>query len=128
MIRSYRDLLVWQRAMALAESCYRLTGRLPSRETYGLSSQVRRCAVSVPANIAEGHARLHRGDYIRYLSIARGSLSELETLLVLSGVSRAEELHAYAYRPHQVAKDAHEVEMLQRAVDATVRGFDDAVR
>lgn len=83
MIRSYRDLVVWQRAMALAEYCYRLTGALPPRETYGLSSQVRRSAVSVPANIAEGHARLHRKDYIRYLSIARGSLSELETLLVL---------------------------------------------
>lgn len=84
MIRSYRDLVVWQRAMELAECCYRVTAMLPQNELYGLSSQIRRSAVSVPANIAEEHGRLHRKDYLRYLSIARGSLSELQTLLALS--------------------------------------------
>lgn len=84
MIRSYRDLIVWQRAMELAESCYRIGATLPTDERYGLVDQIRRSAVSIPANIAEGHGRLHRGDYLRFLSIARGSLAELRTLLLLS--------------------------------------------
>ena len=69
--------------MDLVVSCYRLTRRLPAEERYGLVSQVRRASVSVPANIAEGHARTHRGDYLRHLSIARGSTAELQTLLDL---------------------------------------------
>jgi four helix bundle protein len=84
MIRSYRDLIVWQRAIQLAENCYRIAATLPPHEAFGLANQLRRSAVSVPANIAEGHGRLHRRDYLRYLSIARGSLFELQTLLHLT--------------------------------------------
>ena len=83
-IHSYRDLVVWQRAMALVRSAYELSRILPPEELYGLSSQLRRAAVSVPANIAEGHGRVHRGEYVHHLSIARGSLYEVETLLLLS--------------------------------------------
>jgi four helix bundle protein len=83
-IRSYRDLDVWQQAMTLVEQVYRVSAVLPASERYGLTSHVQRAAVSVPANIAEGHARRHRGDYVHHLSIARGSLAEVETHLILA--------------------------------------------
>lgn len=83
-IQSYRDLKVWQRAMDLAESCYRATRRFPRDELYGMVSQIRRAAASVPANIAEGHGRNSRGEYIQFLRIAQGSLKELETHVLLA--------------------------------------------
>lgn len=82
--RTYRQLEVWQRAMELAEQIYELTSGFPSSERFGLISQLQRASVSIPANIAEGYGRSHRGDYLRHLSIARGSLMELETHLTLS--------------------------------------------
>lgn len=84
MIRSYRDLRVWQWAVDLSIECYRATKRLPKDELYGLVSQIRRAAVSVAANIAEGHGRKHLGDYLHHLSVASGSLMELETHLLIS--------------------------------------------
>lgn len=84
MIKSYRDLKVWQKAVDLAVECYRLTSRLPRSEMYGLTSQIQRSAVSIPANIAEGHGREHLGDYLHHLSAANGSLMELETHLLIS--------------------------------------------
>jgi len=83
-IQSYRDLLVWQKAMQVVVECYRLSDLFPKTETYGLASQLRRAAVSVPANIAEGHGREHLGDYLHHLSIANGSLMEVETHLLLA--------------------------------------------
>jgi four helix bundle protein len=80
----YRELLVWQRAMALAEEVYRLTQRLPREERYGLTAQMRRSARSVAANIAEGYGRGRTGEYRRHLGIAAGSLLELETDLELA--------------------------------------------
>ncbi len=84
-IKSYRDLLTWQKAMDLAKGVYRLTRKLPKEETYGLVSQMRRAAVSVPSNIAEGHARNTPGEFAQFLGQARGSLAELETQLLLAG-------------------------------------------
>lgn len=87
-VRSYRDLQVWQRAMDLVVRSYKLTSVLPRNETYGLASQIQRAATSIPANIAEGHGREHLGDYLHHLSIANGSLMELEThILVASRLS-----------------------------------------
>ncbi|MDR3722664.1 MAG: four helix bundle protein [Candidatus Acidoferrales bacterium] len=83
-IKSYRDLLVWQRSMDLVVVSYEVAKLLPHHENFGLISQIRRAAVSIPANIAEGHGRRHRGDYLHQLSIARGSLLELETHLLIS--------------------------------------------
>ncbi len=83
MIASYRDLAVWQRAMELAALVYKLTARLPREEIYGLSSQLQRAAVSIPSNIAEGHARESTKEYLRYLLVSRGSMAELETQLLL---------------------------------------------
>jgi four helix bundle protein len=84
-IRSYRDLIVWQKAMDLVVEIYRLTDRFPRTEQYGLVSQMTRAAVSVPANIAEGSGRGgSRREYEHFLGIARGSLMEVETLLELA--------------------------------------------
>ncbi len=82
-VRSYRDLVVWKKGMALAASVYRLTRQLPKHEEYRISGQMIRAATSVPANIAEGHGRGTRRDYAHFVSIAKGSLAELETFLLL---------------------------------------------
>ena len=83
-VKSYRDLKVWNQAMELVILCYQLTSKFPKTEIYGLSSQIQRAAVSIPANIAEGKGRVHLGDYIYHLSIANGSLKELETHLLIA--------------------------------------------
>lgn len=83
-LRSYRELDVWQRAMELCVASHRVADALPAVQRYGLGSQIRRSATSVPANIAEGYGRVHRGDYLHHLSIARGSLKELETHLLIA--------------------------------------------
>jgi four helix bundle protein len=83
MVTSYQDLDVWQRAIDLVEECYRLSALLPKDEVYGMSSQIRRAAVAIPANIAEGFGRDQTGSYIHFLRIALGSARELETHLVI---------------------------------------------
>lgn len=91
----YRSLKVWQRAMELTLASYGVVSRLPSVEKYDMGSQIRRSAVSVPANIAEGYARENPGEFLHHLAIAAGSLAELQTLLTLSGqlgYSAAEQL------------------------------------
>ena len=82
--RHYRDLLVWQKAMELARAIYRETEAFPKTEMYGLQSQMRRAAVSVPSNIAEGHGRLNDGHFRQFLATSRGSLFELQTQMELS--------------------------------------------
>lgn len=83
-VRSYRDLLVWQQAMDLAVATYDLTQSWPKDELYGLTSQARRAAVSICANIAEGYGRETRASYIQFLRISQGSLKELETHLIIA--------------------------------------------
>ncbi len=83
-IKSHRDLAVWQLGMDITERVYHLTRSFPREETYGLSSQIRRAAASIPANIAEGNARSSTKEYLRHLSVAVGSLAEAETFLELA--------------------------------------------
>ena len=83
-VRSYRDLMVWQKSIDLTVRTYELTRRFPAEERYGLTSQMRRAAASVPANIAEGRERRTTGEFLQFLGIARGSLAEIETFLTLS--------------------------------------------
>ena len=78
-MKTYRELLVWQKSMLLVIEIYKLSKSFPKDESYGLTSQIRRCAVSVPSNIAEGYGRNSTSDYIRFLNIATGSLYELQT-------------------------------------------------
>ena len=83
-VKNYRDLLVWKQGIELVKLIYRITQQFPKEEIYGLTSQIRRCAVSIPSNIAEGHARDSLKEYIQFLSIAAGSLAELQTQLVIA--------------------------------------------
>ena len=82
-IKTYKDLLVWQKAMELVKEIYRLTTEFPKDEVYGLRSQMERAAVSVPSQIAEGYMRKHRKEYIQFLSISLGSAAELETQILV---------------------------------------------
>jgi four helix bundle protein len=84
MITSHKDLIVWQKSIALASRVYAATRRLPSEERFGLAQQLRRAAISIASNIAEGAARRTRAEFIQYLHIARGSLSELETQIMIA--------------------------------------------
>ncbi|HQR35998.1 MAG TPA: four helix bundle protein [Blastocatellia bacterium] len=118
-IESYRDLLVWQKAMDLVVECYKFVSELPKNETYGLISQVQRSAVSIPANIAEGQGRDHLGDYLRHLSIANGSLKELETHLLL--------IERLGYRPENDAAPllikCNEVGKMLSGLSKSLRGI-----
>lgn len=84
MSHGYRDLLAWQRAMELTKIIYRLTETFPQRERFGLCDQLRRAAVSVPSNIAEGYGRASRGEYVQFLGHSRGSAFEIETQLLVA--------------------------------------------
>ena len=83
-INSFRDLRVWQAGIDLVEEVYRITQTFPKQESYGLTSQMQRAAVSIPSNIAEGHTREHSKEYLHYLSMAQASLAELETQLEIA--------------------------------------------
>lgn len=83
-VRRYSDLVAWQRAIDLVEEVYQITKAFPKEEIYGLTGQLRRAAVSVPSNIAEGQSRSSR-EFVRYLSMGHGSLSEVETQMVIAG-------------------------------------------
>ena len=105
-IKTFRDLIAWQKAKEMAKHVYRCTEAMPDAERFGLTMQMRRAAVSVPSNIAEGYARESLPDYIRHLRIARGSHAELQTQLVL-----AEELQFLKVPPalHELSAEADRV-------------------
>lgn len=84
MIHNFKDLKVWQKAMAVVKEVYKQTANFPSHETYGIVSQIQRAVVSIPVNIAEGAGRNSNKEFLRFLDIANGSAFELETLLLLS--------------------------------------------
>ncbi|MDX8451797.1 four helix bundle protein [Mesorhizobium sp. VK9D] len=84
-MNSYRDLIVWKAALKLAVDCYTATKGFPNSEVYGMTSQIRRSAASIAANVAEGHGRESTGVFIQFLRTAQGSLKELETHLILCG-------------------------------------------
>jgi len=104
-IRSHRDLTVWRKGMDLAKAVYRLTEGFPKEEQYRITAQLIRAAISIPANVAEGNARGSRRDYAHFISIARGSTAELETLLTLA----AETNLAPAARINDILSSADEV-------------------
>jgi len=84
MINSYKDLHIWQKGLKFCEKIYQVTKKFPTTEIYGLTSQIRRCSISIPSNIAEGNARGHITEYKQFLRVAFGSAAELETQLILA--------------------------------------------
>ena len=105
--QKYTELEVWKKARAFASDIYLLTGKFPKEETYGLTSQIRRCAVSVPSNIAEGSGRQHAKETVQFLTIARGSLYELETQLYISkdiNIISAEQLNNHLNEIETIGK------------------------
>lgn len=115
-VRSYRDLKVWQQGIDLIPRVYETLQSFPKVEQYALANQIRRAAVSVPANIAEGNARHHRKEYLRSLYIARGSLAELETLLIVA--QRLDYLNA-----HQLETLNQDIRQLQRTLQGLIRSL-----
>jgi four helix bundle protein len=117
--RSYRELLVWQKAKALAVYTYKVTEQFPKNETYGLTSQVRRAAVSVVSNIAEGQGRLTSGEFLHFLGQARGSLLELDTQTAIA-------LDLNYLKPDQyevLDRDAYQVlGLLNRLIESLRKG------
>jgi four helix bundle protein len=121
--RYFRDLLVWQKAMALAEGVYELSDQFPKKEVFGLSAQMRRCAVSVPSNIAEGHGRLSDRTLALFLGHARGSLYELESQTELAArLGFAEKSAA-----EEILKQIHEVARMLNGLLSKVQGAGETV-
>ncbi|HSF31161.1 MAG TPA: four helix bundle protein [Candidatus Tectomicrobia bacterium] len=105
MIRDYKDLVVWQKAMELVTAIYKATNTFPKEELYGLTSQIRRAAVSVPSNIAEGQGRKTRGEFRQFLGQAKGSLAELETqLLIAHNLGYLEDCSALLAQQAEIAR------------------------
>ncbi len=118
-IKSYRDLEVWQVSIELAELCYRVTAEFPTEERYGLTSQMRRCSVSIASNIAEGYGRESRQDYVRFLRVSQGSVKELETQAVIAqrvGFLGADEAEALLIECDRVGRMLY---ALTRALNAS---------
>lgn len=109
-VLSYRDLKAWQHAMDLVVDCYQLVRAFPKEELFALSSQIRRAATSVPANIAEGWGRENRNEYVRFLQIAQGSLKELETHLLVCervGITTHDQTDPVLVRADLVGRTLH---------------------
>jgi four helix bundle protein len=120
MSHSFRDMVVWQRGMQLAASVYRSTQAFPREELYGLTSQMRRAAVSIPSNIAEGHGRLNKAEFRQFLGIARGSNFELQTQIDIAkslSMGNEELLNAANALSHEVGK------MLYAIIESTKEPF-----
>jgi four helix bundle protein len=125
-IRSFKDLIVWQRSIQMIDEIYRLAREFPKSETYGLSSQMQRAAVSVAANIAEGNGRDSTKEYIHHLSFSLGSLAEVETYLVVSvrlGYAKQAAVAGLESMCDQIGKM---LRSLQKSLRSKLRGDDDS--
>lgn len=118
-MRDHRDLIVWQKGMALAVEVYAVTTTFPRNEQFGLTSQIRRAAVSVVSNIAEGSGRRTTKDFYAFMHVARGSLAELETQLVLA--------HRVGFL-EDIARLARDLEEMGKLVNAVLRGLERKMR
>jgi four helix bundle protein len=119
-VASFEDLVVWQRAMRLVREIYSITRAFPPDERFGLTAQLRRAAVSIPSNIAEGHERETTGDFIRYVSIAEGSLAEARTQLRI-----ASDLGYCSSEVGAILNEMHEIKRMLHALRRSLHGRKD---
>jgi len=125
--KNYRELIVWQRAMEVVEMVYTLTKAFPNDERFGLTSQVRRAAVSIPSNIAEGQARDSTAEFLRFLSIAQGSRAEVETQLLITsqlGCANPESIEPLLEKLEEVKRMTYSLEAEQSAQHSFQRSGD----
>ena len=122
MLRSYQDLKVWQLGVEISIAIYRLTENFPQRELYGLTSQLRRAAVSIPSKIAEGHTRGQTKDLLRFLSISRGSLAELETQLIIAERLDYVQTEQIARVRAMLDEESQMIAGLQRSLTSKLKG------
>lgn len=118
-MKSFRELRVWQQAMDLVEAVYSLTQDFPRQETYGLTSQVRRAAISVPSNIAEGHTREHLKEYLHHRSMAQASLAEVETQLEIATRLKYLSVHRLSDLLLQISSLGKQLYALRNALSRT---------
>jgi four helix bundle protein len=123
-IQSHRDLKVWQLGMEIAERIYALTAIFPDAERFGLTSQLRRAAISVPANIAEGNARSSTKEYLRHLSVAIGSLAEIETFIELAHRFNYAESSTISSLNDVIGEERRMLRGLQRSLRAKLKNSD----
>lgn len=120
-MKSYRDLKVWEKAMDLVVMCYQAAKNFPKNEIYGLTSQLQRSAVSIPSNIAEGHQRKYSKEFLQYLSIAYGSLAELETHVLIAERLRYIDKNQLNCLLDQTAELGKMINGLKRSVEKKLR-------
>ena len=121
-IKNYRDLIAWQKGMAFVTGVYRATGQFPRDEIYGLTSQLRRAAVSIPSNVAEGHGRQSTREFLNFLSIAYGSLNETQTQLLIAqqlGYLNESDCNVLLEQSYELARL---INGLSRSLTAKLRG------
>lgn len=110
---SYREQFIWQKAIDLSVRCYKLTEFFPKSEIYGITSQIRRCAVSIPSNIAEGYGRKGKGEYVHFLHIALGSARELDTQLIIA-------LRVELAKPNYIESVITDVDEIQKLLVSSI--------
>jgi four helix bundle protein len=120
--KSYQDLAVWKRAMKLTKEVYQVTRSFPSDERFGLTNQIRRAAVSIPSNLAEGHARAGAAEFARFISISMGSVAELETQLLLAGELEYGDPEALEKTLHDLNEIGKMLRGLAKAIQMRRRG------
>jgi four helix bundle protein len=124
MVTNYKELEVWKRSVALTTELYKLTSRFPDTERYGLTSQIRRAVTSIPANIAEGWGRGSTGEYVQFLTVARGSLMEVETHLIVA--CNLHLLSALAFAP--LSKEIEEIGKMLNALVGALKSRKTGIR
>jgi four helix bundle protein len=120
-VDGFRDLIAWQKAVELVVDCYKITKRFPPTERYGLTSQLQRAAVSVPANIAEGKGRGFNGAYVNHLAIANGSLCELETHIEIAKQLGYLEIDQSEQLQQKIGEVGRLITALRKSVEAAIR-------
>jgi four helix bundle protein len=123
MLKSYKDLTVWQKSLELVKDIYELTKYFPRQEIYGITNQIRRAAISIPSNIAEGHSRKYRQEYVKFIRIAFGSAAELETQLEIAKLLKLTDLNKFEKSDKLLNEVLRMLNILESKLSAKIRSL-----